>query len=626
MTAKIVYSSFVTTIDAGVAQLVELHVANVVVAGSSPVSRSVHEESPVRPCGPTGFFASIVASRFMNRKLIAKSQNHFGSTVLGLPFLAYPGALLFAVFLVGCGAGSGEPEHTIIPLPASVEWTVADTFHFTEETRILFDSTDTEAERIGEFLSGLIGNSTETMPAVEAYSTDVADGGIYLTREGASSSLGSEGYELTVTGSQVTVRAVEPAGLFYGIQTIRHLLPPVVEYTAAYPRPLFLPGVHITDQPRFQWRGTMLDVARHFLPLHDVKRFIDLAALYKLNRLHLHLSDDQGWRVEIPGWPNLTEHGGSTEVGGGVGGYYSTDEYTELVEYAQERFVTVIPEIDMPGHTNAALASYAEFNCDGIARDLYIGTNVGFSTLCVDKDITYEFLDDVIREISSRTPGPYFHVGGDEVEELSEEEYITFIERMQSIVNSYGKRMIGWDEIALADLEVGSVVQLWRPYWPSDETEDMDSAQAALRVEFEAGILRAVDAGATVVLSPADRLYLDMKYDTSTVLGLTWAGIPDERGSYDWKISDKFSSLPEGAIAGVEAPLWSETLGTLEDFEYMAFPRLAGVAELGWTSASLREWAEYRMRLGAQSARWTVLGINFRRSPLIPWDVGPSEH
>lgn len=126
-----------TTIDAGVAQLVELHVANVVVAGSSPVSRSVHEESPVRPCGPTGFFASIVASRFMNRKLIAKSQNHFGSTVLGLPFLAYPGALLFAVFLVGCGAGSGEPEHTIIPLPASVEWTVADTFHFTEETRIL---------------------------------------------------------------------------------------------------------------------------------------------------------------------------------------------------------------------------------------------------------------------------------------------------------------------------------------------------------------------------------------------------------------------------------------------------------------------------------------------------------
>ena len=154
----------------------------------------------------------------------------------------------------------------------------------------------------------------------------------------------------------------------------------------------------------------------------------------------------------------------------------------------------------------------------------------------------------------------------------------------------------------------------------------MDSAQVALRAEFEAGILGAVDAGATVVLSPADRLYLDMKYDTSTVLGLTWAGIPDERMSYDWSISDKFSSLPEDAIAGVEAPLWSETLGTLEDFEYMAFPRLAGVAELGWTSASLRDWAEYRMRLGAQSARWMVLGINFRRSPLIPWDMGPTNH
>ena len=626
MTAKIVYSSFVTTIDAGVAQLVELHVANVVVAGSSPVSRSVHEESPVRPCGPAGFFTFIAAKRFMKKKLTVKSQNYPGSTMLALPTIAHFSVLWLAVLLVGCGEGSGEPEHMIIPLPASVEWMAPDTFHFAEETRILFDTADTEAERIGEFLSGLIGNSTETMPPVEARSGDVADGSIYLTREGASSSLGSEGYELTVTGSQVTVRASEPAGLFYGVQTIRHLLPPAVEYTAAYPRPLFLAAVHITDVPRFEWRGTMLDVARHFLPLRDVKRFIDLAALYKLNRLHLHLSDDQGWRIEIPGWPNLTEHGGSTEVGGGVGGYYSTDEYAELVEYAQNRFITVVPEIDMPGHTNAALASYADLNCDGIAPDLYTGTNVGFSTLCVDKDITYDFLDDVIREISARTPGPYFHVGGDEVEELSEEEYITFIERMQSIVGSYGKRMVGWDEVTLGNLESGSVVQLWRPYWPSDESEDVDSAQAALRAEFKTGILRAVEAGATVILSPADRLYLDMKYDTSTVLGLTWAGIPDERGTYDWKILDKFSSLPEDAIAGVEAPIWSETLGTLEDFEYMAFPRLAGVAELGWSPASIRRWAEYRLRLGAQSARWTALGINFRRSPLIPWDVGPSDN
>ena len=577
-------------------------------------------------CGLAGFFTSIVANGFMNKEFIVQSQNRFVSRVPGLAVLAPSGVVLFSVVVAGCGTGPDKVEHTIIPLPASVEWMPSDTFHFTEETRILFDPTDTEAERVGDLLSSLIGNSTETMPPVEARSGDVTDGTVYLTREGASSSLGSEGYELTVTASQVTVRATNSAGLFYGVQTIRHLLPPVVEYTAAYPQPLSLPGVHISDQPRFGWRGMMLDVARHFLPLHDVKRFIDLAALYKLNRLHLHLSDDQGWRVEIPGWPNLTEYGGSTEVGGGVGGYYSTDEYTELVEYAQDRFITVVPEIDIPGHTNAALASYADLNCDGIARDLYIGTNVGFSALCVDKDITYEFLDDVIREISSRTPGPYFHVGGDEVEELSEEEYITFIERMQSMVGSHGKRMIGWDEIALANLDPGSVVQLWRPYWPMDQTENMDSAQVALRAEFEAGILGAVDAGATVVLSPADRLYLDMKYDTSTVLGLTWAGVPDERMSYDWSIADKFSSLPEDAIAGVEAPLWSETLGTLEDFEYMAFPRLAGVAELGWTTASLRDWAEYRMRLGAQSARWMVLGINFRRSPLIPWDMGPTNH
>ena len=325
----------------------------------------------------------------MNKEFIVQSQNRFVSRVPGLAVLAHSGVVLFLVFAAGCGTGPDKVEHTIIPLPASVEWMPSDTFHFTEETQILFDPTDIEAERVGDLLSSLIGNSTETMPPVEARSGDVTDGTVYLTREGASSSLGSEGYELTVTASQVTVRAMNSAGLFYGVQTIRHLLPPVVEYTAAYPQPLSLPGVHITDQPRFGWRGMMLDVARHFLPLHDVKRFIDLAALYKLNRLHLHLSDDQGWRVEIPGWPNLTEYGGSTEVGGGVGGYYSTNEYTELVEYAQDRFITVVPEIDIPGHTNAALASYTDLNCDGIARDLYIGTNVGFSTLCVDKDITY---------------------------------------------------------------------------------------------------------------------------------------------------------------------------------------------------------------------------------------------
>ena len=161
----------------------------------------------------------------------------------------------------------------------------------------------------------------------------------------------------------------------------------------------------VSDDPRFSWRGAMLDVARHFLTVDEVKRYVDLMAIHKLNRLHLHLADDQGWRIEIRSWPNLAAHGGSTEVGGGAGGFYTQAQYSELVRYAAERFITIVPEIDMPGHTNAALASYAELNCDGVAPALYTGIEVGFSALCVDKEITYTFIDDVVREIAAITPG-----------------------------------------------------------------------------------------------------------------------------------------------------------------------------------------------------------------------------
>ncbi len=538
-----------------------------------------------------------------------------------------PGLIVLwsAVPLLGCEAAP-EPAplgHTVIPLPRSVETIPSDTFRFTDDTRILFDLGDDEGERVAHLLADLIGNSEATRPGVEPVEGPAPDGAVHLTRADAPAAMGPEDYALTVSGSGITIRASGPAGLFYGTQTLRHLLPPVVEYTAAYPQPLWVPAVRIDDGPRFGWRGAMLDVSRHFLPSRDVKRFIDLMVLYKLNRLHVHLSDDQGWRIEIPGWPELTSRGGSTEVGGGPGGFYTREEYADLVRYAQDRFVTVVPEIDVPGHTNAALASYPELNCDGVAPDLYIGTEVGFSSLCPDRDITYAFLDDVIREISELTPGPYFHIGGDEVRTLTEHQYVQFIERVQDIVRAHGKRVVGWDEIASADLMPESTVQLWRPLWPGEGQPPLDSAGVAAAEALEAGVNRAIENGGTFILSPADRIYLDMKYDTTAILGLNWAGYSDERSAYDWEVTEVFRSIPEGAIAGVEAPLWSETLGTIEDFEYMAFPRLAGVAELGWTPASAREWDEFRRRLGAQSARWTALGVNFRRSPGVPWDEGP---
>jgi hexosaminidase len=489
-------------------------------------------------------------------------------------------------------------------MPAVVELEPTDTFHLNDRTRIVVDPHNEEVARIGAFLAGLIGNSVETTPQVIEVDGDAPPGSIVLTLQGDVRDLGPEGYSLAITSSGATVMAAEAAGLFYGVQTLRHLLPASVEYTAAYPRPLYLPTGHVLDRPRFAWRGAMLDVARHFFRPDDVKRYIDLMALYKLNRLHLHLSDDQGWRIEIPGWPNLTSVGGSTQVGGGPGGFYTREEYADLVRYASDRFITIVPEIDVPGHTNAALASYPALNCDGVAPPLFTGTAVGFSSLCVEKEETYAFLDDVVREIAALTPGPYFHIGGDEVRELTEEQYARFMARAQQIVAAHGKRVVGWDEIAETSLIPGTLVQVWRP-------QGSDSTSPAL--------LSAVAGGATLILSPADRVYLDMKYDSTTDLGLSWAGYNDVRDAYDWEPTDLLPGVPDEAIAGVEAPLWSETLGTLADVEFMALPRLAGVAEVAWSTEASRDWSAYRLRLGAQVPRWTALGVNFFRSPLVPW-------
>jgi hexosaminidase len=342
----------------------------------------------------------------------------------------------------------------------------------------------------------------------------------------------------------------------------------------------------------------MLDVARHFFTVDEVKRYIDLLSMLKMNRLHLHLADDQGWRIEIQSWPNLTRHGGTTEVGGGPGGFYTKQQYAELVIYAAERFITIVPEIDMPGHTNAALASYAELNCDGVAPPLYTGIEVGFSTLCVDKDVTYKFIDDVIGEIAKLSPSPYFHIGGDEVKTLTPEQYAQFIDRVQKIVRAHGKQMVGWDEIAPATLEAGTLVQHWRP----------DGSPTA-----------AVAKGAKVIMSVANRAYLDMKYDNSTPIGLNWAANIEVRDSYEWDPADIAVGIPETALAGVEAPIWSETLANMRDVEFMAFPRLVAIAEIAWTRQDGRKWDDFRSRLGAHGPRFTALGINFYRASSVPW-------
>ena len=494
------------------------------------------------------------------------------------------------------GIAAEPAPYGLIPVPASVRLG-EDHFTLGPATPIHYTGGDADVAMIAGALAAMLPVSAAGPRAASAVTGAPRTGAISLLLDSALDSLGPEGYSLVVARDGVVARAPAPAGLFYAVQTLRQLLPADIERSTPLGRQS-IRAVTISDRPRFEWRGAMLDVARHFLPPADVKRYVDLMALYKLNRLHLHLSDDQGWRIEIKSWPNLARHGGSTAVGGGRGGFYTQAEYADIVEHARRRFVTVVPEIDMPGHTNAALASYAELNCDGRARPLYTGIRVGFSSLCPSREVTYRFVDDVVREISALTPGPWFHVGGDEVKTLSARQYAGFMERVQAIVRSHGKSAIGWGEIAGATLHPTTIVQYWQPN---------TSAAAAIR------------QNARFIMSPANKVYLDMKYDASTKLGLRWAGYVGLRTSYDWNPSALIPGIGERAVLGVEAPLWSETLVTLADFEHLAFPRLAAVAEVAWSPQAGRVWGQFKDRLAAQSPRWSALGVNFFRSPDIPW-------
>ena len=484
-------------------------------------------------------------------------------------------------------------KEPLIPVPASVTATNS-SFVLDEGAMIYFNEGAKDLKAVAEQLAVLLrpatGYKLEVVPATAAPSE-----GIYLTT-GAGE--GDEGYELTITEDLVTISGAAPAGVFYGVQTLRQLLPPSIEASSVQQGPWEIATGTIKDSPEYNYRGMMLDVARHFFGVDDVKRLIDLLAIYKINHLHLHLSDDQGWRIEIKSWPKLTAHGGKLEVGGTEGGFYTQEQYKDIVKYAADRFITIVPEIDMPGHTNAALASYAELNCDNKARELYTGTKVGFSTLCTDKEVVYKFIDDVVREISEMTPGPYFHIGGDESHVTPMEDYIPFIERAQDIVAKYGKKVIGWDEIAHAGLKPNTIVQ----YWAKAENA-----------------IRGVEKGAKVLISPATKTYLDMQYDSTTHLGLHWAAYVEVDSAYMWDPATLEKGITKDDIIGVESALWTETITNMEELEYMVFPRLVGHAEIGWSPAGKRNWDEYKVRLSKQAPRFKALGIDYYKSKLVPW-------
>lgn len=490
-------------------------------------------------------------------------------------------------------------SHSVIPAPVSTR-DGEGTFELTATAAVVATG---DAIPVAEYLSESLRAATVYEVPVIRWTSSANVGGpgsevgsagaanIELVLEGAHE---PGGYALSVTPARVRITADAAAGLFAGVQTLRQLLPTAIEYNSPATAPWTIAATEIVDYPRFSYRGAMLDTSRHFYPVPEVKKYIDDLVLLKLNVLHLHLTDDQGWRIEIPGWPRLTEHGGSTAVDG-KGGWYSLDDYREIVEYAASRFVTIVPEIDVPGHTNAALSAYPELTCDGVAPPLYEGTDVGFSTLCINKERVYEFMDDVIRELAAVTPGPWIHIGGDESYKTPKDEFPVFIRRVTELVVKYGKVPMGWHEIGrCTELAPGTVGQYWGFTTPENETGNH--------------AMSIVNQGGPLVLSPANVAYLDMKYTDDTELGLVWAQGPTSvADSYSWEPL-KVLPIAEEQILGLEAPIWSETLRSIQDVEYLAFPRLAAVAELAWSPGRQPDFFD---RLGPFTERLDAAGINF---------------
>ncbi|HPW63411.1 MAG TPA: family 20 glycosylhydrolase [Cyclobacteriaceae bacterium] len=505
---------------------------------------------------------------------------------------------------------------SIIPKPVSVVAT-GKAFLLTSKSVIYVPNGNGElmevAHRLASQLNEVTGY-TNTIQATDQRPTE----GIYLMMDGNDADLGNEGYDLVIEEDLITITANNPKGIFMGVQTLIQIVPLTPD--KADSDKFRLAAGTVRDFPTYAWRGSMLDVARHFFTVDEVKRYIDYISFYKMNILHLHLSDDQGWRIEIKSWPNLATHGGSTEVGGGAGGFYTQEQYKDIVAYAASRYVTIVPEIDMPSHINSALASYGELNggtkvpVEGIYKgalttqgildgknkptELYTGIEVGWSTLRLDKPATFKFVNDVIGELAAITPGPYIHIGGDEAHVTKKEDYIEFINRFTEIVKSNGKQMIGWEEIAQANIDNNAIAQ----HWTSEEYAQ-----------------EAASKGARIIMSPSKKVYLDMQYDSASKLGLHWAAYIEVDESYNWDPASRVEGIDKSMILGVEAPLWSETIATMDDIEYLLFPRLQGVAEIAWSPAEGRSWDEYKIRLANHGPRMKAKGIDFYRSSRVPW-------
>ena len=446
-----------------------------------------------------------------------------------------------------------------------------------------------------------------------------------------------EGYLLRVRRSGVVLRAPTRHGLFNGIQTIEQLLPPMIASRSRRAGPWTMPATHIIDYPRYQYRGFMLDIARHYEPPWVVKRLIAEAAHYKFNVFHLHLSDDQGFRLVIHGFPRLARIGGRGSVGTDgrtmdPGGHWTQKQYRSVVAFAAKRFVTVVPEVDTPGHNNAIIMS--EYNdtsnprLNGHPQDINCSIHnppvwnytedVGYSALCPESQNTWTIMRAIIGQLSSLSPGPYYDLGGDEVPTtvLSQQQYAAFVNKESRIVTGNGKRVMGWADISSpgAHPPAGSIAEYWNP--ASGSQPGTETATDAVR------------KGMKIVMAPATHAYLDQKYapNVPANLGLTWACQKgcDVDQFYNWNPGRYVTGVTDNNVIGVEGTLFCETVRNISEDQYMVFPRLLALSEVAWSpqvtrTAGSPAYRNFLTRLAAQGARLQAAGVNFYPTPELNW-------
>lgn len=523
--------------------------------------------------------------------------------------------LATALCLSMLSAHAADANYNVVPLPKSVVMAKGLPFNLTNATTIVYEGTNPEMKRNARFLSEYIQQASGIKTAV-LDKRDKKAAAIVLTIDPKVA--GAEAYRLSVNNKQVTIAASTPAGVFYGIQTLRKSLP--VQTNGA---DVTLPAVTVADAPRFGYRGMMLDCARHFFPLSFVKKFIDILAMHNMNVFHWHLTEDQGWRLEIKSHPELTAkssmrsgtvigHNATVDDSIPHGGFYTQQEAREIVEYARQRHITVIPEIDMPGHMLAALAAYPELGCTGGPYEVGHRWGVYKDVLCLGKESTYKFVQDVIDEVVEIFPAKYFHIGGDESptvmwekcpkclqkakDENTDIKHLQqyFTNRVEKYLNGKGKSIIGWDEILEGKINQSATIMSWRGVEPG---------------------LKAAKQGHDVIMTPSSHVYFDhyqakdTKHEPDAIGGCSPV---DKVYSYE-PLPDTLSAEAKNRIKGVQANLWTEYIPFTTQAEYMVLPRMAALAEVQWTPVAKKNFDDFSKRALRLSDLYDRYGYQYAR-------------